>query len=245
MMATRSFISAAQVTVLLVAAAVLEGPAPATSSSSSSSPTAATRAVDTGKWEKEIAAFEAADRLAPPPQDAVLFVGSSTFRLWKSLAEDFADHKVINRGFGGSEMADSVFYADRIVIPYKPRLIVVFAGSNDINAGKTPEQVLSDLQEFVARVRAALPGVRIAYLSIAPCPSRWSQADAQMKANHLIRDFAKAGENLDYIEVWSQLLGPDGQPRADLYLADGLHPNREGYKIRAAAIRPHLVDPSK
>lgn len=194
------------------------------------------------KWEKEIAAFEEADRHSPPPTGALLFVGSSTIRMWKTLADDFAGYTVINRGFGGSELADSVYFADRIVIPYKPRMIVLFAGTNDINAGKSPEQVFADYQAFVAKVRAALPDVRIAYLSIAPCPSRWKQADKQMKANHLIRDFAAAHarDKLDYIEVWDQLLGPDGQPRADLYLADGLHPNAQGYKIRAAAIRPFL-----
>jgi lysophospholipase L1-like esterase len=192
------------------------------------------------KWEKEIAAFEEADRHSPPPQGAIVFVGSSTIRMWKTLADDFAGYRVINRGFGGSELADSVYFADRIVIAYKPRMIVLFAGTNDINAGKSPEQVFADYQAFVAKVRAALPDVRIAYLSIAPCPSRWKQADKQLKVNHLIRDFAAAHEKLDYIEVWSQLLGPDGQPRADLYLADGLHPNAEGYRIRANTIRPHL-----
>jgi lysophospholipase L1-like esterase len=222
---------------VLLATLLLSGAAPSTAPSTS--PSASDRS-PSAKFEKEIAAFEAADKLSPPPKNAVLFVGSSTIRMWKTLAEDFADHKVINRGFGGSELADSVYFADRIVIPYHPRMVVVFAGTNDINAGKTPEQVFADYQAFVAKVRAALPDVRIAYLSIAPCPSRWSQADMQMKANHLIRDFSAAGASLDYIEVWDQLLGSDGKPRADLYLADGLHPNAEGYKIRAAAIRPYL-----
>jgi lysophospholipase L1-like esterase len=214
--------------VALLLALSLVGAAPSTTPSASA------------KFEKEIAAFEAADRENPPAEDAVLFVGSSTFRLWKTLAKDFAPHAVINRGFGGSEVADSVYFADRIVIPNRPRMIVMFAGSNDINAGKSPEQVLADYQAFVAKVRAALPDVRIAYLSIAACPARWAQAEKQLEANHLIRDFARSGTNLDYIEVWDQLLGPDGKPRADLYLADGLHPNADGYKVRAAAIRPLL-----
>ena len=226
--------------MLLVGAALVT--APPTSPSSAPSPTTQS---SSAKWENEIAAFEAADKQSAPPQGAVLFVGSSTIRLWKSLADDFAGYTVINRGFGGSELADSVYYADRIVIPYKPRMIVLFAGTNDLNAGKTPEQVFSDYQAFVTKVRAALPDVRIAYLSIAPCPSRWSQADKQMQTNHLIRDYASAGKNLDYIEVWNQLLGPDGQPRKDLYLADGLHPNAEGYKIRAEAIRSILGERRK
>jgi lysophospholipase L1-like esterase len=161
--------------------------------------------------------------------------------MWETLGEDFKGIPVINRGFGGSELADSVHFAERIVIPYRPRMIVMFAGTNDINAGKSPERVFADYQAFVAKVRQALPGVRIAYLSIAPCPARWSQADKQRRANHLIRDFAAKGTHLDYIEVWDQLLGQDGQPRADLYLADGLHANRAGYQIRADAVRPYLA----
>ena len=122
------------------------------------------------RWESDIAAFEAADKKSPPPQGAVLFIGSSSIRIWKTLATDFPDQKTINRGFGGSELADSVYYADRIVIPYKPRLIVLFAGTNDINAGKRPETVFADFKAFVAKVRAGLPNTRIAYLSISPAP---------------------------------------------------------------------------
>ncbi|HEX3997726.1 MAG TPA: SGNH/GDSL hydrolase family protein [Pirellulales bacterium] len=197
------------------------------------------------RWEREIRAFEAADKKSPPPQGAVLFIGSSSIRMWKTLAQDFPDYKVINRGFGGSELADSVYYADRIVIPYKPRLIVLFAGTNDINAGKSPQTVFDDFKAFVARVRGALPDTRIAYLSISPAPSRWSQADKQKEANRLIRDYiATEKKNLDYIDLWDQFLGPDGKPREDLFLLDRLHNNAAGYKIRAAAVRPHLAPAS-
>jgi lysophospholipase L1-like esterase len=161
--------------------------------------------------------------------------------MWKTLAEDFPDQKVINRGFGGSELADSVYFVDRIVIPYKPRLIVLFAGTNDINGGKSPQTVFTDFKAFVARVRAGLPNTRIAYLSITPAPSRWSQAEKQKEANRLIRNFISAeNTRLDYIDLWDQFLGPDGKPREDLFLADRLHNNAAGYKIRAAAVRPHL-----
>jgi lysophospholipase L1-like esterase len=192
-------------------------------------------------FEKDIEAFEAADKKSPPPQGAVLFIGSSSIRMWKTLATDFPDQKVINRGFGGSELADSVYFADRIVIPYKPRLIVLFAGTNDINAGKSPQTVFADFKAFVAHVRAALPNTRIAYLSISPAPIRWSQADKQKEANRRIKDYiASEKNNLDYIDLWDQFLGPDGKPREDLFLHDRLHNNAAGYKIRAAAVRPHL-----
>ena len=192
------------------------------------------------KWEKDIQAFEKADRESPPPKGAILFIGASTTRRWTTLAEDFPEYKVINRGFGGSQTVDSVYYADRIVIPYKPRLIVVQVGGNDINAGKKAEQVLADFQAFVAKVRAELPDTRIAYTSLSPSPKRWEQAEEQRKANQLVRDFVRAGKNLDYIEIWDQFLGSDGKPREDLFVEDRLHNNAAGYKIRAQAVRPHL-----
>src|SRR5438477_12017143 len=107
-------------------------------------------------FAKEIEAFEARDKTSPPPEHEIVFVGSSSIRLWKST-EAFPDLKIINRGFGGSVMADSVQYAERIVLPYKPRIVVVFAGGNDINAGKTPETVLADFQALVKKIHDALP----------------------------------------------------------------------------------------
>ena len=133
------------------------------------------------QWEPAIQAFEAADRANPPPQGAILFVGSSTIGMWKTLAEDFPEYKVLNRGFGGSQIADCTEYADRIVIAHKPRLIVLRAGGNDIAAGKTPEQVRDDFQAFVAKVRAKLPKVRIAYMTINATPSRWTNAEREKK----------------------------------------------------------------
>ena len=193
------------------------------------------------RWEKEIAAYEAADKTNMPAPGGIVFTGASGIRMWKTLASDFPGENVINRGFGGSEMADSAHFADRIVTPYKPRLVVVQAGGNDINAGKSPEQVLADFKAFVEKVRAKLPDTRIAYLSMNPSPSRWAQRDKQQKGNQLVKAYIDAGKNLDYIDFWGALLGPDGQPREDLFIADKLHNNAAGYKIRADVVRPHLT----
>ena len=192
------------------------------------------------RWQKAIAAFEAADKAKPPPQGAILFIGSSTIVRWKTLAQDFPEHQVINRGFGGSQIADSVFYADRIVIPYRPRLIVLRAGGNDIHAGKTPQQVAADFQAFVEQVRAKLPDVRIAYMTINASPSRWANVEREKQANQLIKECIAAGKNLDYIDTWDATLGADGKPREDLFVQDRLHFNDEGYKILAAIVRKHL-----
>jgi lysophospholipase L1-like esterase len=205
-----------------------------------------TRAVQANKpspsenWQGAIREFEQADLKSPPPKHAILFIGSSTIRLWKSLQQDFPNHPVINRGFGGSQMADSVYFADRIVIPYNPRQIVVYAGSNDIATGKSPEQVASDFKAFVEQVRAKLPDTRIAFMSIGPSPARWSQAAKQQQANRLIKAYIDTGKHLDYIDVWDQFLGTDGKPREEFFVADRLHHSESGYKIRAEAVRPFL-----
>ena len=191
-------------------------------------------------FEKEIAAYEAADKTDPPPPGAILFTGASGIRLWKTLAQDFPGFTVINRGFGGSQLSDSVYFAERIVIPYHPKTIVIQAGGNDINAGKTPEQVLADFQAWVVKVRAALPDVRLVYLGQGPSPARWTQREKQLRANQLVRDYIAAGKNMAFVDIWAPCIGPDGEPRPELYVADKLHPSAAQYQIRAKLIRPAL-----
>jgi lysophospholipase L1-like esterase len=193
------------------------------------------------RWEKDIRAFEAADKQSPPPAGAVLFVGSSSFRFWKSLPQDFSQYQVINRGFGGSQIADSTYFVDRIVIPYKPSAIILHAGSNDLSAGKTPAQVFADFKAFVEKVRTKLPETPIAFLSINPTPARWSQAEKQKETNRLIQQYIAGKPGLTFIDQWDALLGPDGQPRMDLHIKDRLHPNAAGYKIRTQLITQWLA----
>ncbi len=195
---------------------------------------------DSERWEPEIRAFEAADRAHPPPHGAVLFVGSSTIRFWKTLAKDFPDHKVLNRGFGGCFIADCAYFAYRVVIPYQPRLIVLRAGGNDINAGKTPEQVRDDFRAFVEKVRAKLPKVKIAYMTINATPARWANVKREKKANQLIKSYISQGKNLNYIDAFDATMGRDGKPRAELFVKDRLHFNAQGYKILSDVVRSHL-----
>lgn len=192
------------------------------------------------RWERAIEAFEKADKRSPPPPGAVLFIGSSSIRFWKTLAADFPQYRVINRGFGGSQIVDSTTFADRIVIPYRPSVIILHAGSNDLAAGKSPEQVFADYKAFVAKVRGALPETPIAFLAINPTPSRWAQADKQQETNRLIREYVAGKKGLAFIDLWEALLGPDGRPREDLHVRDRLHPNAAGYKIRARLITAYL-----
>jgi lysophospholipase L1-like esterase len=200
----------------------------------------AARAADSGQFAAEIAAFEAADKTNPPPKNAILFIGSSSIRKWTTLARDFPGRQVINRGFGGSQVADSVFYFDRIVAPYQPRTIVMYAGSNDLNAGKTPEEVFDDFKTFANKVRAALPGARLDYISIGVSPSRWKDFQNVKKTNRLIRDYISRDDRLEFIDVLPAMLGPDGRPKPDIYVADRLHMNAKGYTIWQAVVGPYL-----
>jgi lysophospholipase L1-like esterase len=194
----------------------------------------------TNKFEAEILAFEANDSTNPPPRGAVLFVGSSSIRLWKTLAQDFPKDRVINRGFGGSQISDSVFYAKRIVIPYRPRLIVMYAGGNDIHNGRMPHAVLHDFQTFVATVHASLPRTRIAYISIAPNPARWTEVDRVREANALIAKYTRRQARVEFVDVFPHMLGPDGQPRPEIFSADRLHMNEQGYALWKRIVKRHL-----
>jgi lysophospholipase L1-like esterase len=194
---------------------------------------------DFAHWEKAIAAFEKQDRAKPPPKDAILFVGSSSIRLW-DLPRSFPDRQVINRGFGGSEIADSVHFAPRILLKYRPRLIVFYAGDNDIAAGRRPERVAADFKEFVRTVHAELPRTKILFLSIKPSIRRWNLVERMRRANELIRDYCKQVKRVEYVDVATPMLGTDGKPRRELFQRDGLHLNAAGYKLWASIVKPLL-----
>jgi lysophospholipase L1-like esterase len=196
---------------------------------------------DSSRWEKYIVRFEAADKKQMPAPGGILFIGSSSIRMWKTLKHDFAGFSVINRGFGGSQIADSVHFAGRIVHPYKPRQIVLYAGDNDVAAGKSPETVLADFQKFVKTVRAKLPKARISFIAIKPSLSRWKLSGKMAKANALVHGTCDKDERLDYIDIWQPMLGDDGKPRPDLFLGDGLHLNAKGYALWTSHVKPHLA----
>ena len=196
---------------------------------------------DSSRWEKYIARFEAADKKQMPQPDGVLFIGSSSIRMWKTLEQDFAGLPVINRGFGGSQIADSNHFAERIVHPYKPRQIVLYAGDNDVAGGKSPERVLADFQQFLKTVRAKLPKVRVSFIAIKPSLSRWKLSGKMAMANSLVRDACGKDKRLDYIDIWLPMLGDNGKPRPDLFLGDGLHLNAKGYALWTSIVKPHLA----
>ena len=204
-------------------------------------PAPAPAAVD--RWEKDIAKFEAADKKTPPPKGAVLFVGSSSIVNWKTLARDFPDVATLNRGFGGSTIPDATRYVERIVIPYAPSRIVFYSGDNDIAGGRTPEQVLADFQAFVKKVRPALPSVPVTFIAIKPSPSRWKLRVQMQAANRMIREWIEKGDAgpASFLDVYTPMLGADGLPRPELYVADKLHLSASGYELWTRLVRPALT----
>ena len=193
------------------------------------------------EWLPAMDAFARQDQAQPPPQQAVLFIGSSSINYWHSLAEDFPGVPVINRGFGGSAIEDSTYYADRIVTPYHPRLIVMYAGDNDVYEGHSAQQVADDFKAFVARVRKDLPAVPVVYISIKPSVARWSLWPAMSQANGLIRDWAATQRGVRFVDIAPLMLDAQGKPRAELFRDDGLHMKPAGYALWIQALRPVLA----
>ncbi len=193
----------------------------------------------TDRWEVAIAAFEAKDKESPPPREGIVFVGASSIRLW-DVHKAFPDLPVINRGFGGSQMGDSLRYADRIVLPYAPRIVVVNAGGNDLAAGKTPDEVCENFKALVAKIHAQLPATHVYYVSLYPSPKRWKFDDKMRDVSRLIETFAKTDERLHFIDTRAKLSAPDGGPRPELLRADELHLNDKGYQIWNEIVGPIL-----
>ncbi len=195
---------------------------------------------DPNRFAAEIKAFAEWDSKNAAPAEPVLFVGSSSARMWRTR-ESFPDLPVINRGFGGSHVFDVIHYADRIVLPYRPRVIVFYAGDNDIAGDKSPQRVADDYRRFVKLVHAKLPATRIVYITIKPSGSRWALWPQMDKTNALIRDFCRQDERLFWADLATPLLGSDGMPMSELFLADRLHLSAQGYVVWTRALRPVLT----
>lgn len=196
---------------------------------------------DPARFAAEIEAFEQWDRKNAVPEEAVLFVGSSSIRMWPT-AERFPGMPVVNRGFGGSHISDVNHYFDRIVLKYTPAAIVFYAGDNDIAGEKTPERVVADFEAFVARVHQAQPDTPVIFIPIKPSLSRWSLWEAMSRANERVEAFAQEHGGVYYADLATPMLGTDGRPRPSLFIEDGLHLSAEGYTVWTRALRPVLEE---
>jgi lysophospholipase L1-like esterase len=210
---------------LLLAGVLLAGPATAQDTAA--------------RFEKEVSAYEAADRKAPPPKGQIMFVGSSTMVDWDA-GRYFPDLRIINRALWGSALSDAVRLVDRLILPHQPRTVVIYAGDNDIDGGRTTEEVAVQFERFVRAIHAKLPQTRIVYIAIKPSPSRWITVDRMRAANVMIRQFCGRDDRLAFLDVDGAMLGWDERPRSELYADDGLHLSPQGYQLWTTLLRPFL-----
>lgn len=198
---------------------------------------------DAAFFEDEIAAFEAADRERAPPERPIVFVGSSSIRLWDTLAEDMAPLPVLNRGFGGSQLAHAVHFAERVVIRYRPSAVVLYAGDNDLDArtGKTAADVVRDFRSFVARVHEAVPDARIYFLAIKPSRMRWARWPEMAQANAEIAALCAGDPRLGFLDVATPMLASGEPPSRDLFIFDGLHLSTQGYALWTSVVKARLL----
>ena len=190
-------------------------------------------------YEMEVRSMERALRDRPGPANPVVFYGSSSIRLWSGIAEDLGDPRVVNLGFGGSTLAACAYFFGRLVVPLRPRSLVVYAGDNDLGDGQSARDVFGSFRDLIRKVDTQLGPIPFAFISIKPSPDRWSLAAEIRSANEMIRSRILSREKSDYIDVFDAMLGLDGRPRPELYAEDGLHLSAEGYRVWAGQILRH------
>lgn len=191
-------------------------------------------------FENEIRAFEKADSASPPPKNPIVFTGSSSIRLWENVNDYFPGKPVLPRGFGGSQLTDVLYYADRAIVAYHPKQVVLYAGENDVAAGKTGQETYARFVALFEHVRKKLPTVSFAFIALKPSPSRRKFFPEMDVANRLIKDYLAKQKNTDFIDIRPVMLGKNGQPVGILFKADSLHMLPEGYNRWTGVVRPYL-----
>jgi len=197
---------------------------------------------DVGQYESAVRTYDVADRQDPPPQEGIVFLGSSSINGWQeTVRADLAPLNVVTRGLPGSTMADAVRYVDRLVLRYRPRAVVVYNGDNDIADGASPVAVRDSFNAFTAAVHAKLPEARVYVISIKPSPGRWHLWPKMARANALLREACSGDKRLAYIDVATKMLDGHGRCREDLFHADRIHMNSKGYHVWGETLRPVLL----
>ena len=196
---------------------------------------------ETSRFEDTIRGFEEADRVNPPEPGGVLFIGSSSIRMWRDLEMAFPDFgPILNRGFGGSTMADLLEVTDRIVLPYLPKVIVVYEGDNDLAGKATPAEVATRFAEFLDRMAQALPETRVLIVSVKPSFSRWTLLPQMRETNQLLTRMAVTREKVEFVDVFHAMLGSGASLAREDFIDDGLHLSARGYALWAEVLTPWL-----
>lgn len=190
------------------------------------------------RFELEIQKFEVADNAQMPPNGAVLFVGSSSIRLWSTLEKDFAPLPVINRGFGGSTIPEVMYYAKRIIYKYRPGVIVFYGGENDIIENAAPPIAFQHFKKFIGETEKNLSNATVVFISAKPSPARWNRWREFQQFNSMVEQFAQNRPKLRYVDIGSALTGSDGQPDPALFTEDKLHMNNQGYERWTKILKP-------
>lgn len=199
------------------------------------------QAFDPAQWTNELRAFARQDSLTPPPARPILFYGSSSVRKWETLRQDFPGRPVLNRGFGGSRFPDALYYFDKLVVAYQPRQVVLYEGDNDIGSGASAQEVFQSFLAFEKLMQQKLPKVPLVFLAIKPSPSRWALYPTVQEANRLIRAYITAHpQRLRFVDTATPLLGPNGRPQPQFYVADSLHMTPAGYTVWKQVVQPAL-----
>ena len=194
------------------------------------------------RFEDEIKKYEEADKAQMPAKGGVLFVGSSSFRLWSTVAQDFAPLPVINRGFGGSTTPEVMHYAKRIVYKYEPSVIVYYCGENDMASETPPQVAFQNFKKFIGETEKNLANATVVFVSAKPSPSRWALWKDFQQFNSMVELFAKNRPNLRYVDISKELLGANGEPDASLFVEDKLHINASGYAKWTAVLKPIVTE---
>jgi lysophospholipase L1-like esterase len=196
---------------------------------------------DFSRREREVRNFEENDRRNPPKPGAILFTGSSSIVRWQSLAVDFQPHYVLSRGFNGGGISDVTYYSRRIIVPYKPEMILFYAGENDLVRGSSPERVLADFDFFTKKLRMELPDVTTGFISIKPSPGRIGLLDRIRTSNKLIEQYTTEHKRIKYIDVFTPMIDKTGAIRKELFdKNDDVHMNKTGYQLWRSIIAVHL-----
>jgi len=191
----------------------------------------------------EIQAFQKQDSIAMPPKNGIVFVGSSSVRMWTNAEETFKKYQVINRGFGGSTLADAILYQDELIFRYEPRQVVIYTGENDVASGVSATETFERFKTLVTNIRAKMPEVPLVFMSMKESPSRKQYRDTLLKANAMIKDYIAGMPKAVYLDVNAKMLDKKGNTRPELFREDMLHMKKAGYDIWEKAIRPHLLKP--
>ncbi|MFI5186691.1 MAG: GDSL-type esterase/lipase family protein [Chitinophagales bacterium] len=191
----------------------------------------------------DIQNFKHKDSIQPPPQHAILFVGSSSFTKWTDVQDYFPGYTIINRGFGGSSLPDLIRYENDVIFKYEPKQIVIYCGENDLAFSNTVtgQMVFERFKQLFTDIRAKYPKVPLIYISMKPSPSRWNMKKKMIEGNELIKEYLKKKKKTVFVSVWSDMIGPDGKPFEDIFLTDKLHMNAKGYALWQKEIKPHLL----